>query len=92
MNYPTKESLAVSQLQEYDFNSNVNSNNSQIPTKNLGSVKDDKFDVATKNNVKENPNFKDKLNTFLSNFKKFLGFVGPGYGKLLIYLFFFLDF
>lgn len=82
MNYPTKDSLAVSQN---DFNSNVISNNSlNDPTRNLGSVKDDKFDVATKDNVKDekNSNVKDKLSTFLVNFKNFLGFVGPGYGKL----------
>lgn len=87
MNYPTKDSLVVSQLQEYDFNSNISNNSLNDPTRNLGSVKDEKFDVATKDNVKvkKNQNVKDKLSTFLANFKKFLGFVGPGYGKLKSY-------
>ncbi|GBB86275.1 hypothetical protein RclHR1_01270021 [Rhizophagus clarus] len=78
MNYQTKESLTVSQLQEYDYNSNLNSND-------LGSVKEDKFDMSTKNNVK-NSNFKDKLSSILLNFKKFLGFVGPGYVIAVGYL------
>ncbi|CAG8463803.1 11624_t:CDS:2 [Rhizophagus irregularis] len=44
MNYPTKDSLVVSQLQEYDFNSNISNNSLNDPTRNLGSVKDEKFD------------------------------------------------
>ncbi|CAB5374468.1 unnamed protein product [Rhizophagus irregularis] len=88
MNYPTKDSLVVSQLQEYDFNSNISNNSLNDPTRNLGSVKDEKFDVATKDNVKvkKNQNVKDKLSTFLANFKKFLGFVGPGYVIAVGYL------
>ncbi|RIA90544.1 natural resistance-associated macrophage protein [Glomus cerebriforme] len=91
MNYPTKDSLAISQIQEYNFNSNTNSNNSQIlddHTRNLGSIKDEKFDIATKDNVKEknNLNIKDRLIAFALILKKFLGFVGPGYVIAVGYL------
>jgi manganese transport protein len=51
MNYPTKDNLQI------QSNSDSNTpNNNQIltdPTRDLGSVRDDKFDIATKDNVKD---------------------------------------
>ncbi|RGB30493.1 natural resistance-associated macrophage protein [Rhizophagus diaphanus] len=85
MNYPTKDSSVVSQLQEYDYNSNISNNSLNDPTRNLGSEKDEKFDVANVK-VKKNHNVKDKFSTFFVNFKKFLGFVGPGYVIAVGYL------
>ena len=86
MNCPTKDDINITGSQ---INSNTDSNNPQIlndPARDLGSVRDDKFDIATKDNVKDEKttkttDFKEKLNLLSSNLKKFLGFVGPGYGK-----------
>src|SRR5688572_19037403 len=91
MNYPTKDDVTGLQINS-QINPNTDSNNLQIlsdPERNLGSVKDDKFDIATKDNAKDDKtiDFKDKLNLISSNFKKFLGFVGPGYGKKFFLLF-----
>ncbi|CAG8439321.1 13744_t:CDS:2 [Funneliformis caledonium] len=86
MNYPTKDSTNP-QIQEYDLNSCNNSNNSQLfddPT----SERVNKFDIATKDNVKDDKNssVKDKLLALSLNFKRFFGFVGPGYVIAVGYL------
>ncbi|CAG8532654.1 2093_t:CDS:2 [Funneliformis mosseae] len=86
MNYPTKDSTNP-QIQEYDLNSRNNSNNSQLfddPT----SERVNKFDIATKDNVKDDKNssVKDKLLALSLNFKRFFGFVGPGYVIAVGYL------
>jgi hypothetical protein len=111
MNYPTKDNLQI------QSNSDSNTpNNNQIltdPTRDLGSVRDDKFDIATKDNVKDekhdpirnlgserddkfdiatkdnekHSDIKDKLNILSVNLKRFLGFVGPGYGKKIFFFF-----
>ncbi|CAI2180173.1 5774_t:CDS:2 [Funneliformis geosporum] len=90
MNYPTKDSTNP-QIQEYEFNSRQlsrnNSNNSQLlddPT----SERNNKFDIATKDNVKDDKksSVKDKLLALSLNFKRFFGFVGPGYVIAVGYL------